>query len=46
MIYPRDLPWYERPLRCVFGLHKFQPHPGIHFWKVCSVCNGEKEGIA
>lgn len=43
MIYPRDRKWYERPLRCVLGLHKFFPHPGGINWKCCSVCDGEKE---
>jgi hypothetical protein len=46
VIYAEKPHWTELPLRCLFGLHKFKPHPGIHFWKVCSVCNGEKEGVA
>lgn len=43
MIYPWDTKWYERPLRCIFGLHKFIPHPGGIDWDCCQVCGGEKE---
>lgn len=41
MMYPDDLKWWERPLRCILGLHRFRPHPGGIPWKVCDVCHGE-----
>jgi hypothetical protein len=37
------LNFWQRPLRCVFGFHKFRPHPGGISWKVCDACYGEKE---
>lgn len=43
MIRPRDLKWWDRPLRCLIGLHKFRPHPGGIPFKVCTLCWGEKE---
>lgn len=43
MIYANDKKWYERPLRCILGLHKFRPHPGGISWDVCDLCNGEVE---
>ncbi len=35
--------WWQRPLACLLGLHRFRPHPGGIRWKVCTVCDGEKE---
>ena len=44
MIYAHSSKWYERPLRCILGLHKFRPHPSPGWpWKVCTICDGEKE---
>lgn len=49
MMYPGDKKWWELPLRCLLGLHRFRPHPGTTPdwpWKVCVVCSGEKAGVA
>lgn len=42
MIYPSNNFW-QRPLACLLGFHKFRPHPGGINWKVCDTCHGEKE---
>ena len=37
--------WYDRPIRCVFGLHNWQWHPGSNDLikgLYCRGCNYEK----
>lgn len=37
---------WSRPLRCIFGLHLWSPHPssrvGGERWRYCRVCGAEQ----
>ena len=36
------LKWFERPARCLVGLHAWKQHPGIPWFKYCSLCQREE----
>ena len=47
MIYPDDgTKWWQRPLPCVFGFHKFRTHPGMWWWQYCTRCMGERNTLS
>jgi hypothetical protein len=40
MIHPNK--WWNRPLRCILGLHIMRIHPGHWWWQYCTRCGGER----